>query len=209
MNTLRNARIAGFFLLLGLVSSQSGCASAQGTRAGEGAAIGAAGGAVLGAVLSRDGSTAKGAILGAVIGGAAGAAIGSRMDKQADDLADDLEDAEVERVGEGIQVTFDSGILFGFDSDDLKPEARANLSQLLASLDEYPGTDVLIVGHTDATGGRRIQPAALRAPGRQCRAVPDGPGSRWRPDPDRRPWAKPSPWPTTTLKRAGRRTVAC
>ncbi len=144
---------AAVALALLLVSTQTGCSSMRGTQAGEGAAIGATGGAVLGAVIGRaGGSTAKGAILGAVLGGAAGAAIGSRMDDQAEDLMADLEDAEVERVGEGIQITFESGILFGFDSDELKQDARVNLGDLKASLAEYDGTEILIVGHTDATG---------------------------------------------------------
>ena len=138
---------------LGVVMGSTGCASLQGTQGEEGAAIGAASGAVIGAVIgSTQGSTAKGAIIGAVLGGAAGAAIGSQMDEQAEVLAEEIEGAEVERVGEGIQVTFDSGILFGFDSSELKDEARSNLSKLQNSLDTYPKTDVLIVGHTDSTG---------------------------------------------------------
>ena len=96
--------------------------------------------------------TAKGAILGAVLGGAAGAAIGAQMDKQAEELVADLEGAEVERVGEGIQVTFASGILFGFDSAELRPAARENLATLRQSLADNPGTDLVIVGHTDSTG---------------------------------------------------------
>jgi outer membrane protein OmpA-like peptidoglycan-associated protein len=58
----------------------------------------------------------------------------------------------VERVGEGIQVTFDSGILFDFDSYALRPEAREHLTNLAASLADYPDTEVLIVGHTDSSG---------------------------------------------------------
>jgi outer membrane protein OmpA-like peptidoglycan-associated protein len=58
----------------------------------------------------------------------------------------------VERVGEGIQVTFESGLLYDFDSDVVRPEAQANLRELAASLDKYTGSDVLIVGHTDALG---------------------------------------------------------
>lgn len=120
----------------------------------KGAAGGATTGAVLGAVIAdaTGGSTAVGAILGAAVGGAAGAAIGGRMDKQAEELEDELPAAEVERVGEGIQVTFDSGILFDFDSSGLRNEARANLADLAASLTEYPGTSVLVVGHTDGVG---------------------------------------------------------
>ena len=120
----------------------------------KGAAGGATTGAVLGAVIAdaTGGSTAVGAILGAAVGGAAGAAIGGRMDKQAEELENELPSADVERVGEGIQVTFDSGILFDFDSSTLRNAARANLADLAASLVEYPGTSVLVVGHTDGVG---------------------------------------------------------
>lgn len=158
-------------ILVFLATTAASCASLrEETQAEEGAAVGAATGAVVGAVIgSRSGSTAKGAILGAVVGGTAGAIIGSRMDEQADDLEDELEGATVERVGEGIQVTFESGILFGFDSDRLLADAEANLTELASSLEEYPGTNLLIVGHTDATGSdsynqalseRRAQAAA-------------------------------------------------
>ncbi|MEZ4415580.1 MAG: OmpA family protein [Gemmatimonadota bacterium] len=148
---LHMTSVLGLALVVGALSS---CASLRKeTQAEEGAAVGATTGAVVGAVIgSRSGSTAKGAILGAVIGGTAGAIIGSQMDEQADGLEDDLEDATVERVGEGIQVTFDSGILFGFDSDRLLPDAQTNLTNLAESLRDYPGTNVLVVGHTDATG---------------------------------------------------------
>ncbi len=139
--------------LLLVSASVSGCASLQGTQGEEGAAVGAATGAVVGAVIgSRSGDTAKGAIMGAVIGGAAGAIIGSRMDEQAGALEEDLEGASVERVGEGIAITFDSGILFGFDSDRLLPEAQSNLELLTQSLEDYPETNVLVLGHTDAVG---------------------------------------------------------
>ncbi len=140
-------------LMAALLAFQTGCSSLQGTRAGEGAAIGAASGAVLGAVIgSASGSTAKGAILGAVLGGAAGTAIGARMDKQAEELVAEIDGAQVERVGEGIQVTFASGILFGFDSSELRPAARENLNKLRQSLQDYPGTDLVVIGHTDSTG---------------------------------------------------------
>ena len=127
----------------------AGCA----TKTQTGAVVGAAGGAVLGgAVGAAAGSTAKGAIIGAVVGGVAGTIIGAQMDKQAKELEQNIKGATVERVGEGIQVTFASGLLYDFDSDVVRPEAQANLRELAASLDKYPGSDVLIVGHTDALG---------------------------------------------------------
>ncbi len=153
------------FLSLFLIST-TGCAS----RTARGAGIGAAGGAVVGGVIgAATGSTAKGAIIGAAIGGAAGAIIASQMDDLAEDLDNDLDNATVERVGEGVLVTFDSGILFDFDSDALRAAARQNLRELKAALDEQDGTELLIVGHTDSVGGddynlqlseRRAQSAA-------------------------------------------------
>jgi outer membrane protein OmpA-like peptidoglycan-associated protein len=49
-------------------------------------------------------------------------------------------------------VTFESGILFDFDSANLRPQARENLRELANNLRQYERTDVLILGHTDATG---------------------------------------------------------
>ena len=128
-------------------------ATACATKARTGAIIGATGGAAAGAVIGRaTGSTARGAIIGAGVGGVAGAIIGERMDKQARELEAQIEGAEVERVGEGILVTFDSGILFDYDSATVKPAARQNLRNLATSLEKYPGTNVVLVGHTDADG---------------------------------------------------------
>jgi outer membrane protein OmpA-like peptidoglycan-associated protein len=59
------------------------------------------------------------------VGGAAGALIGNYMDKQAAEIERDIEGAKVERVGEGIKITFSSGILFDVDKADLKDYSRA------------------------------------------------------------------------------------
>ncbi len=129
----------------------AGCSSLS--REQKGAIIGGATGAAVGGVIgNQTGSTARGAIIGAMVGGAAGAIIGNRMDKQAEEIAKEIPGAKVERVGEGIQVTFESGLLYEFDSDVVRGAARENLSTLAASLDQYPGTDLLIVGHTDDVG---------------------------------------------------------
>jgi outer membrane protein OmpA-like peptidoglycan-associated protein len=63
-----------------------------------------------------------------------------------------LPNARVERLGEGIAVTFDSGILFAVNSAQLQPAGQQNLRDLAVSLEEYEGTEVLVVGHTDSTG---------------------------------------------------------
>jgi outer membrane protein OmpA-like peptidoglycan-associated protein len=137
-------------LIIGLLGAL-GCSSWN--KAQTGAVIGAGTGAAAGgAIGSRSGNTLEGAIIGAAIGGLAGAVIGDYMDDQAREIQEDLEGATVERVGEGIKITFDSGILFDVDKADLQPAARENLTKLAAILNKYDDTEILIEGHTDATG---------------------------------------------------------
>lgn len=136
-------------LLITLLAA--GCSSLSRTE--KGAIIGAgAGGAIGGVIGNQTGSTARGAIIGAAVGGVVGAIIGNQMDKQADELAQNIPGATVTRVDEGIAVTFASGLLYDFDSDRIRAEAGENLRNLAASLDKYPNTDLLIVGHTDSQG---------------------------------------------------------
>jgi len=74
------------------------------------------------------------------------------MDKQAEELEQELENAKVERVGEGIQITMESGILFGVDSYALKPDAQEELKSMANVLNNYPDTKIKVDGHTDSTG---------------------------------------------------------
>ena len=118
-----------------------------------GAVIGAGSGAVIGGVVGRrSGNTVLGAILGATVGGAAGAIIGRRMDKQAEELKRELPNAQVERVGEGIKITFGSDILFDVDSYQLKAETKRQLTDFAKTLNKYEDTDIRVEGHADATG---------------------------------------------------------
>jgi len=146
-----NTRIA----LTGLIAigmlGTSACASMNNKE--RGAVIGAGAGAAVGGVIGNNtGSTARGAIIGAVVGGAAGAIIGHQMDQQAKELDQSIAGAKIERVGEGIQVTFDSGLLFDFDSDRIRPEAAKNFQELARSLNKFGNSNLLIVGHTDSQG---------------------------------------------------------
>lgn len=144
-----NGRYTATLLLA--VLSLSACSSLN--RRDKGAIIGAtAGGTVGGVIGNQTGSTARGAIIGAAVGGTIGAIIGHQMDQQAKELKQNIPGATVERVGEGIAVIFDSGLLFDFDSDVVRPAAAENLRNLAGSLGKYPKTDLLIVGHTDSRG---------------------------------------------------------
>ena len=138
-------------LIISFLIGTMGCA--EWNRTAKGAAIGAgAGGAAGGLIGYATGNTVAGVLIGAAVGGAAGALIGNYMDKQAAEIERDIEGARVERVGEGIKITFDSGILFDVNRANLKDGSRAELTKLATILNKYDDTNILLAGHTDATG---------------------------------------------------------
>lgn len=159
MNTTKQYRnrvvslASALLVLIAFTMGSSTLTSCQASNTQKGGAVGAAAGGALGAAIgSASDNTALGAIIGAGIGGTAGALIGRRMDKQAEELREDLEGAEVERVGEGIKITFDSGLMFDVDSYTLRSATKTNLANLSTTLKKYENTNILIEGHTDATG---------------------------------------------------------
>jgi outer membrane protein OmpA-like peptidoglycan-associated protein len=111
-----------------------------------------------------------GVLIGAAVGGAAGALIGNYMDKQAAEIERDIEGAKVERVGEGIKITFSSGILFDVDKAELKGYSRAELAKLATILNKYDDTNILLAGHTDSTGSDEYN---LKLSHRRAEAVSD------------------------------------
>ena len=132
----------------------AGCAtnpdgSTEYKRTGIGALAGAALGAGTGALFG--GNRGTNAAIGAGAGALVGGAIGNYMDRQAAALKKDLPDATVERQGDKIYVTLQSGVLFDKNRDDLKPDAMEALAQAASSLRESK-TDIIIQGHTDTTG---------------------------------------------------------
>ena len=133
-----------------LVAASAGCSW---NNTAKGGAIGAGAGGAAGAVIGhQSGNTAVGAIIGAAVGGATGAIIGNEMDKRATEIRADLDGARIERIGEGIKITFDSGLLFDFDKSDLRPQAQTNIANLAKILNKYPDTDIVVEGDTDNTG---------------------------------------------------------
>jgi outer membrane protein OmpA-like peptidoglycan-associated protein len=123
------------------------------TKTQKGAGIGAIAGGALGALIGKKaGNTAVGAIIGGAIGGTAGAYIGRNMDKQAKEIEQTVPGAEVIPAGEGIIVKFDSGLLFEFGKATLSAEAKQNINNLASSLNKYPNTNIMVIGHTDNVG---------------------------------------------------------
>lgn len=142
-----------------------GCeASKRISNRDKGVAVGAAGGAVIGGVIGNNvgkgKNTALGAIIGAAIGGVAGGIIGNKMDKQAEKIKTEIPGATVERVGEGISVTFDEknpdgsamGVYFATNQSTITSNSKIALTKLEKIFEEYPDTDILIEGHTDDVG---------------------------------------------------------
>ncbi|MBC8109450.1 MAG: OmpA family protein [Verrucomicrobia bacterium] len=122
------------------------------TIIGSGAGV-AVGGVIGGLLGKKAGNTAGGVIIGAAVGGVAGGVIGRYMDKQKAEIEEELgKTAKVERVGEGIDVTFDSGILYEVNGDQLSASSQNELTKFAETLKKYDQTNILIDGHTDNTG---------------------------------------------------------
>lgn len=122
-------------------------------RTATGAAIGAGIGAVLGGTHKSGNDRVRNAAAGAVVGGLIGGAIGNALDKQAAELQRDLgNNVDVIRRGDELIVRMPQDILFAVDSAALQPTLRNDLYTLASSLNRYPDTTVVVVGHTDNTG---------------------------------------------------------
>jgi outer membrane protein OmpA-like peptidoglycan-associated protein len=146
-------------LLVSLLSASlvfTGCKTWS--NALKGGTIGAVAGGLVGAGAGKLlGNPAVGAIAGAAVGGTVGTLIGKKMDKQKAELEAQLgSNAAVERIGEGIKVTFESGILFQTGKSDLSESSKTALTKFAATLKEYMDTNIMIYGHTDNTGGDKI-----------------------------------------------------
>jgi outer membrane protein OmpA-like peptidoglycan-associated protein len=116
----------------------------------KGTVAGAAGGALIGAAVSK--GSIWGVLIGAAVGGAAGNLIGKKMDQQAKELKQAIPTAEVERVGEGINMTFNSGLMFKINSSAISETYADDLTAAAEVFKKYPDTHILVEGHTDDTG---------------------------------------------------------
>lgn len=147
-----------FTILLAITVFIASCGSLNYT--GKGALIGTGSGAAVGSLVGGLIGKGKGAAIGAAVGGAvgagAGAAIGHRMDKKAEQAAQ-IEGAEVEKVTDvngltAVKVTFNSAILFDFNSSTLSSKSKTSLAEFAKILKEDPDIDIAVFGHTDKVG---------------------------------------------------------
>lgn len=137
------------------ISLLAGCATMN--KQQKGTAIGAAGGAAIGAAVSK--GSIWGILAGAAIGGTAGNLIGKKMDRQAAELKQAIPTAEVKRVDEGINITFETGLMFQKNSSVLNENYKGDLTSAAEVFAKYPETNLLIEGHTDDSGTDEVNMA--------------------------------------------------
>src|SRR5690348_17505329 len=149
----RHSYVVLAFILIIIVLILAGCATFNRVQEEKGTLTTSSAGDVTGGIVGLDSSsTTRRAIIGAAAGGAAGLIIGRQMDQQAKEIKQRVAGATVERVGEGIEVTFASERLYNVDADRLRPAGEQDLRDLATTFDRYRDTDLLIVGHTDSAG---------------------------------------------------------
>jgi outer membrane protein OmpA-like peptidoglycan-associated protein len=155
--TIKNIGVTFFAIVLAI--SLTNCKAVQNANNKQkGAVIGATGGAILGAIIGNNvgkgGNGELGAVIGGVVGGGAGILIGNKMDKQAQKIEEEIPGAQVERVDDGIVVTFDesSGVYFDTNKFNINSASQKTLNKLVGVFKEYPDTNILVVGHTDSQG---------------------------------------------------------
>lgn len=157
MKNIKN--IAILAICISVVLQLSSCKAVDNANNKQkGAAIGAAGGAILGAIIGNnvgDGNNSElGAVIGGVVGGTAGVLIGRKMDEEAKRIEEEVPGAQVERVENGIVLTFDekSGVYFATNKSNINQESQETLNKLANIFIEYDDTNILVVGHTDSSG---------------------------------------------------------
>jgi outer membrane protein OmpA-like peptidoglycan-associated protein len=132
------------------------CTTPDGTRdrTATGALLGAAGGAALGQAIRGD---SRGTLIGAASGAALGGLLGRQLDAQAAELERNLQGtgAYVVNTGSELIVTLPEAITFDFGSAALRPQFTQPLFGVSQSLQNYPNTAVVVIGHTDNVGSRQ------------------------------------------------------
>ena len=138
---------------LTLTGCVSNSAQPMGQRTQSGAIIGGMLGGFLGAT-NNDSNPGLGAVAGAATGALAGGAIGAALDRQAQDLRGTLANDQImiQNTGRELIVTMPDGILFDIDSAAIRASLQSDIRALARNLQQYPDTNVNVLGHTDNTG---------------------------------------------------------
>ncbi|HWH17139.1 MAG TPA: OmpA family protein [Allosphingosinicella sp.] len=156
-------RITAAAAAAGLLATTAACVTDPNTgerrvsRAAIGAALGTGAGYLLGDLIGgRRDRTER--IIGAGIGAIAGGAVGAYMDRQEQELRRQTAGTGVviERQGDELLLTMPAGITFPINSYQIQPQFYGTLDQVARTLAAYPSTLIDVYGHTDPSGGDRI-----------------------------------------------------
>ena len=114
-------------------------------------------GAVLGGMagaVSGKGTPLQGAALGAAAGAVLGGVAGSMVDNQSADLRRQLANTgiTVTNMGDYLVLNTPSDLLFDTGSATLSSQLQRDMQVIANSLNLYPASTIMVVGHTDNTG---------------------------------------------------------
>ena len=150
-NTLRASA-----LVLVSAALLAGCHTPQGTNTAVGTGVGAAVGAGLGNLI---GGNTTGTLIGAAVGAAAGGAAGYNWQSIKNTLGGHTAGTGTtisEQPDGSLKVAVPSDVTFATGSAVINQNFRSVLDDVATSLNQNPGITANIVGHTDSTGGDRI-----------------------------------------------------
>ncbi|MDH0363612.1 OmpA family protein [Comamonas aquatica] len=154
---MRNTTAAA--LALATAVALTGCETMADTQ--RNTALGVGIGALAGAGIAKatGGKAGTGALIGAAVGGVGTYIWSANMERQRQELeaATRGTGVTVSRTADNqLQLAIPSDISFDNNSATIKSQFRPVLNSFTDSLRRNPGTHVVIVGHTDSTGGAHI-----------------------------------------------------
>ncbi|CAB5682091.1 OmpA family protein [Comamonas aquatica] len=154
---MRNTTAA--VLALATAVALTGCETMTDTQ--RNTALGVGIGALAGAGIAKatGGKAGTGALIGAAVGGVGTYIWSANMERQRQELeaATRGTGVTVSRTADNqLQLAIPSDISFDSNSATIKSQFRPVLNSFTDSLRRNPGTHVVIVGHTDSTGGAHI-----------------------------------------------------
>lgn len=149
----------GSILALAAALTLSGCVTMTETQ--RNTALGVGIGALAGAGVAKatGGKAGKGALIGAAVGGVGTYIWSANMERQRQELV-----AATQGTGVAVTRTSDNQLMLAIPSDvsfdsnsaAIKSQFRPVLDSFADSLRRNPNTTVVIIGHTDSTGGAHI-----------------------------------------------------
>ncbi len=154
------------FSILGCTTIDPYTGEQKTSNTAKGAGIGAIAGAVLGAATGNNADDRrKRALKGAAIGGIAGGGVGAYMDRQEAKLRQELAGTgvQVRRDGDNLTLIMPGNITFSTGNADIRSDFFPVLNSVAKVLAEFKETSIRVTGHTDSTGGDKInQPLSER-----------------------------------------------